>query len=186
VSTRTVVLSAAASNLIVVAAAYAVHGWNVAGAHAAARNSARLSALWFALAFAAPGLVRFFRGLPTPTTLVYSFFAAHLVHFLTVAVLLVRFEFSHVMQNPARAAAVVLGGFTLVLVAAVTAKPNASWSYRYLHKTALYAIFLIFFLAFARQSSNPLRALAAVLALSLFLRLASDLKLYSPRVKSAT
>ena len=65
-STRTVILSAAASNLVVVAAAYAVHGWNAAGAHAAARNSARLSALWFALAFAAPGLVRFFRSLPAP------------------------------------------------------------------------------------------------------------------------
>jgi hypothetical protein len=186
VSTRTVVLSAAASNLIVVAAAYATHGWNAAGAHAAARNSARLSALWFALAFAAPGLVRFFRSLPTPTTLVYSFFTAHLVHFFTVAVLLVRFDFSHVMQSPGPAAAVVLGGFTLVLVAAVTAKSTASWSYRYLHKTAQYAIFLIFFLAFARQSSNSLRTLAAVLALSLFLRLARDLKLYSARVKSAT
>ena len=80
-SPRTLILSAAASNLVVVAAAYAVHGWNAAGAHAAARNSARLSALWFALAFAAPGLVRFFRSLPAPTTLVYSFFAAHLVHF---------------------------------------------------------------------------------------------------------
>ena len=185
-STRTVILSAAASNLVVVAVAYAVHGWNAAGAHAAARNSARLSALWFALAFAAPGLVRFFRSLPAPTTLVYSFFAVHLVHFLTVSFLLVRFEFSHVMQTPGRAAAVVSGGFMLVLVAAVAAKPAASWSYRYLHKTALYAIFLIFFLAFARHSSRSLRTLAAVLALSLFLRLASDLKLYSPRVTSAT
>lgn len=78
------------------------------------------------------------------------------------------------------------GGFMLVLVAAVTAKPTASWTYRYLHKATLYVIFLIFFLAFARHSSTPLRALAAVLALSLFLRLASHLKLYSPRVKSAT
>jgi hypothetical protein len=180
-----VVLSATVSNLIVVVAAYAVHGWNAVGAHAAARNSARLSALWFALAFAAPGLVRFFGSLPTPATLVYSFFAAHLVHFLTVAVLLLRFEFSQVIQNTERAAAVVLGGFMLVLVAAVTAKPAASWSYRYLHKTALYAIFLIFFLAFVRQSSKPLRALAAVLAVSLLLRLTSDLKLHSSRVKSA-
>ena len=184
-STRTVVLSAAASNVIVVTATCVVHGWNAAGAHAAARNSARLSALWFALAFAAPGLTRLLRGLPAPATFVYSFFAAHCVHFVTVAVLLTTFDFLHVMQNPARAVAVVLGGFALVLLAAGTATPSAPWTYRYLHRTALYAIFLIFFFAFARHSSKPLRALAAVLALSLFLRLASDLKLYSSRVKSA-
>ena len=184
-STRTVVLSAAASNVIVVTATYAVHGWNAAGAHAAARNSARLSALWFALAFAAPGLTRLLRGLPAPATLVYSFFAAHCVHFVTVAILLTTFDFLHVMQNPARAVAVVLGGFALVLLAAGTATPSAFWTYRYLHRTALYAIFAIFFFAFVRQSSEPLRALAALLAMSFFLRVTSDLKLYPPRVKSA-
>jgi hypothetical protein len=185
VSTRTVVLSAAVSNVIVVTATCVLSGWNATGAHAAARNSARLSALWFALAFAAPGLTRLFGGLPAPATLVYSFFAAHCVHFATVAVLLTTFDFSHVMQNPTRAAAVVAGGFALVLVAAGTAIPSASWTYRYLHRTALYAIFLIFFFAFARHSSKPLRVLAALLAMSFFLRLASELRLDSPRVNSA-
>jgi hypothetical protein len=184
VSTRTVVLAAAATNLAVMAATFVVRGWNVAGAHAAARNTARLSALWFAVAFAAPGLVRFFRSLPAPATLVHSFFAAHVVHFVTVAVLLTRFEFSHVSKHPGRAAAVVLGGFVIVLVAALTATPRASRTYSYLHRAALYAVFLIFFGAFAAHPAKPLRALSVLLVLALFLRLSSGLKFYPVRVRS--
>jgi hypothetical protein len=75
------------------AATYVVRGWNAAAAHAAARNTARLSALWFAVAFAAPSLVRYFRSLPAPATLVHSFFAAHVVHFAAVTILLADFSF---------------------------------------------------------------------------------------------
>jgi len=185
VSSRTVVLGAVASNLAVVAGTYLVRGWNAAAAHAAARNTARLSALWFTVAFAAPGLVRFFRNLPAPATLVHSFFAAHAVHFAAVAVLLTRFEFSHVSQHPGRAAAVVLGGCLVVLVAALTAAPGPSRTYAYVHRATLYAVFLIFFLAFAAKSSKPLRAIAVLLALSLVLRLASALKFHPAQVKSA-
>jgi hypothetical protein len=181
---RIVVLSAAATNLALVAATYLVRGWNVAGAHAAARNTARLSVVWFAVAFAAPGLVRFFRSLPAPPTLVHSFFAAHAVHFGAVAVLLSRFEFSHVSQHPGRAAAVVSGGFLLVMVAALTATPRPSLTYFYLHQATLYVVFLIFFLVFVTRPNKPLRAVAVLLALSLFLRLAGVLKLHSPRAKS--
>jgi hypothetical protein len=185
VSSRPVLLGAVASNLAVMAATYVVRGWNAVGAHAAARNTARLSAIWFAVAFAAPGLVRFFRSLPAPATLVHSFFAAHAVHFAAVAVLLARFEFSHVLQHPGRAAAVVLGGFLLVLVAALTATPGPSRTYAYVHRATLYAVFLIFFLAFAANPAKPLRAVAVLLLLSLVLRLASDLKFNRARVRSA-
>jgi hypothetical protein len=186
VSTRTVVLSAAATNLAVIAVTYAVRGWSAVAAHAAARNTARLSALWFAVAFAAPGLVRFFHSFPAPATVVHSFFAAHIVHFAAVAILLTRFEFSHVSQHPGRAATVVLGGFLVVLVAALTATPRPSWTYLYLHRATLYAMFLIFFLAFVANQAKPLRAVAGLLALSIVFRLASGPRFYSAGVKSAS
>jgi hypothetical protein len=185
VRSRIVALGAAASNLAVVAVTYMVRGWNAAGAHAAARNTARLSALCFAVAFAAPGLVRLLRSLPTPETLVHSFFAAHAVHLGAVTILLTRFEFSHVSQQPGRTAAVVLGGFLLVLVAALTATPGPSWTYSYVHRGTLYAVFLIFFLAFVAHPTKPLRAVAVLLALSLVLRLASGLAFHSSRAPAA-
>jgi len=135
--------------------------------------------VWFAVAFAAPGLVGFFHSLPAPATLVRSFFAAHAVHFGAVAVLITRFEFSHVLQHPGRDAAVVLGGFLLVLVAALTATPGPSWTYSYLHQAMLYVVFLIFFGAFAMHPNKPLRAVAVLLVLALFLRLGGVRKLYS-------
>jgi hypothetical protein len=171
VSRKNVVVAGAATNLVVLATTYAVRGWNAAGAHAAARNTARLSALWFTVAFAAPGLVRFLRGLPAPATLVRSFFAAHAVHFGAVALLITRFEFSHATQHPARNAAVVLGGFLVVLIAALTATPGPSWTYSYLHRATLYTVFLLFFLAFAANRAKPLRAMDVLLILSLVVRL---------------
>jgi hypothetical protein len=179
-------LGAAASNLAVVGATYLVRGWNAAGAHAAARNTARVSALWFAVAFAAPGLVRWLRGFPAPATLVHSFFAAHAVHFAAVVVLLTRFEFFHLSQRPGHALAVVLGGFLIVLVTAVTATPAPSRTSSYLHRGMLYVVFLIFFLAFVAHPTKPLRSVAMLLVLSLFLRLTCGLKFFPARGKSAS
>jgi hypothetical protein len=185
-SSRIVILSAAAGNLVVMACTYLVRGWNDAGAHAAARNTARLSALWFAVAFAAPGLVRFFRSLPAPATLVHSFFAAHVVHFGAVVVLLMGFEFAHVSQHPGRAAVAVLGGFAIVLIMTLTATPGPSWTYTYLHRAALYAVFLIFFLVFVAHPIKPLRAVAVLLGVSLLLRLTAGMKFVSARMKTAS
>lgn len=78
------IYSAATLNCGVVLATTAVRGWNSAGIHAVARNSARFSALWFMVAFAAPGLVRFIRGLPSAATLLWAWCAAHMVHFASV------------------------------------------------------------------------------------------------------
>jgi len=84
---RIPILIAVAGKLTVWAASWAVYGWNVVGAHVAARNTARFSALWFLVGFALPGVSRWIRALPSGATLIRAFVAAHLVHFATVAAL---------------------------------------------------------------------------------------------------
>jgi hypothetical protein len=175
---------AAASNLSVALATLLFHGWNAAGAHAAARNTARFSSLWFMVAFAAPGLSRFIRVLPAGARLVQAFVAAHLVHFAVVAALIASFETAHLVQKPVASAAILIFGFSLVVGAGLTATPRAPRFYNALHTFTLYALFLIFFLAFALNAVKPLRLLAVPLALALILRLTSGWTLYTARVKS--
>src|SRR5690242_9467286 len=146
---------AAASNLSVAVATIALHGWNAAGAHAAARNTARFSSLWFMAAFAAPGLSRLVRGLPAGARLVQAVVTAHLV------------------QKPLASAAVLVFGFSLVVGAGLTATARGSRYYIVLHTLILYVLFLIFFLAFAQNAVKPLRLMAVPLALALLLRLIS-------------
>ncbi len=165
--------TAAASNLAVALATVAARGWNASGAHAAARNSARFSCLWFLVAFAAPGLARLARGVPAGAHLVQAFVAAHLVHFATVAALIAALERAHLAEKPGQAAAILLIGFSLVVGAGLTAIPRPSRLYSTVHRVTLYLIFLIFFLAFARNTVKPLRLLAVLLACALLLRLAA-------------
>ncbi len=175
---------AAASNLSVALATVALRGWNAAGAHAAARNTARFSSLWFMGAFAAPGLSRLIRGLPAGARLVQAFVAAHLVHFALVAALIATFETAHLVQKPFASAAILVFGFSLVVGAGVTATPRSSRFYSSVHKFTLYVLFLIFFLAFAQNAVKPLRLMAVPLALALILRLTSGWTFYTARVKS--
>jgi hypothetical protein len=174
---------AAAVNLLIAAATYIFRGWTVAGAHAAARNTARFSALCFMVAFAAPGLVRFLRALPDEARLVQSFFAAHVIHFVTVALLLWQFEPAHVSDHPIRALGVILFGFGIVTVTGLTAAARHSRLYTAIHKIAFYAVFLIFTLAFASNRVPALRLMAVGLGLALVLRLARGMNFY--RVKTA-
>jgi hypothetical protein len=187
---------AVGANLIVAIATYFLRGWNVAAAHAAARNTARFSALCFMLAFAAPGLARFTRAFPDEVRLVQSFFDAHTIHFASVALLLWRFEMVHVSEHPIRAAGVILIGFGIVALAGLTAgrdrrprpcditsAPRDSRLYTAIHKIALYAVSLIFFLAFASNRVPALRVMAVGLGLALVMRLTSGMKFY--RVKTA-
>jgi hypothetical protein len=74
----------------------------------------------------------------------------------------------------------------VVLAAALTATPRPSWTYSYLHRAALYAVFLIFFLAFVANPTKPLRAVPVLLAMSLILRLAGGVKFHSRQVQSVT
>jgi len=95
--------------------------WNSAGIHAVARNSARFSALWFMVAFAAPGLGRYIRGLPTVKTLLWAWCAAHMVHFASVRILLSIFERQHVEQHAVQNLLVVLIESSFVFDATLTA-----------------------------------------------------------------
>jgi hypothetical protein len=176
---------AVAGNCAVAAVTYAVRGWNGAAAHAAARNTARFSMMWLVVGFAAPGLVRFVRALPAETRLVQAFVSAHLVHFATVGLLLARFEWTHVTQNPLEVAAMVLIGAGIVITAGLTAPPRESRIYAGIHSVTLYLVFLIFFLAYVRHPVKPLRLLAIPLGIALLLRLTSRLTLYSARARAA-
>jgi hypothetical protein len=176
--------SAMASNVCVALGTIVFHGWNAAGAHAAARNTARFSSLWFMVAFAAPGLGRLVRGLPAGARLVQAFVAAHLVHFAVVGALIVSFETAHLAQKPLASAAILVFGFSLVVGAGVTATSRSRF-YRYLHTATLYVLFLIFSLAFGQNAVKPLRLMAVPLALALILRLTSGWTFYTARIKSS-
>jgi len=161
-----------------------VWGWNLAGCHAAARNSARFSALCFVIAFAAPGLMRFMRGLPSGATLLWAWLAAHLVHFASIAILFASFDRAHIAQHRGQTALVVLIGSSVVFGAALTIE-SLSPLRRMIHNVLLYAVFGIFTLAFAHNQVVLLRALAAALILALALRLTARLKAVETNSTSA-
>src|SRR5262249_32602369 len=140
VTTRIPIWIAVLGNGVVAAAALALYGWNKEGAHSAARSTARFSALWFMVGFAAPGLVRMVRALPAPVRMIQAFVAAHLVHFSAVMVVLA-FTSEHVSQNPVASAVAISVGFSLVAGAGLTAMPRASQLYTAIHRVTLYVIF---------------------------------------------
>jgi hypothetical protein len=87
-SGRSALMIAVAGNGMVACLSWAWYGWNMVGVHVAARNTARVSALWFMAGFAAPGLLRWIRGWPAEATLLQAFVAAHLVHYASVLAVL--------------------------------------------------------------------------------------------------
>jgi hypothetical protein len=72
---------AAVANIVVAIAAYLFYGWNVVGGAVAARNTARLSSVLFAVALASHFHSRYGRDY---VALIKVFIAAHIVHFGTV------------------------------------------------------------------------------------------------------
>jgi len=177
-----VICSAAIANCIVALVTLGISGWSLTGCHAAARNSARFSEMCFVIAFAAPGLVRLVHGLPSGATLLWAWFAAHLVHFASVAILFASFERPHIAQHPGQTALVVLIGSSLVFGTALTITSH-SRAGTVLHNVFLYAIFGIFTLAFARNQVVLLRVLAPVLILAFFLRLTAHFKPWRPTLR---
>ena len=175
---------AVAGNSLVCAVTFAIRGWNAGSAHAAARNTARFSMLWFIVGFGAPGVTRLVRTLPTEARLIQAFLAAHVVHFATVSILIATFGLAHLWQNPGRVAAIVLGGFAVVVVAGLTATPRTSWLYTTVHKFTLYFVFLIFFFVFVHNAVKPLRFLVVPLGLALIFRLTSNMSLSKLRNKA--
>ena len=75
------VLIATTANLVIALATYIYYGWNAIGGAVAARNTARFSALFFAVALAAHFHSRYGRDY---LALIKGFIAAHIVHFGTV------------------------------------------------------------------------------------------------------
>ena len=119
VSNRFLPSMVAAANAVVAGLTYAILGWSPAGAHAATRNTARFSAICFAIAFAGPALARFGRRFPSEAILILAFVAAQGIHFAAVIALLSIFERAHVAHNPLQTAVVFTVGFGLVLVGEV-------------------------------------------------------------------
>src|SRR5262249_52138672 len=169
------IVGAAIANCIGLLVTLRVEGWNLAGLHGAARNTARFSAMCFVFAFAAPWLMRFVRGFPSGTTLIWAWFSAHLVHFASVALLLLSFEQHRFVQHPGKTVLVVIVGFSVVVGAALTSVAH-SRIYRVMHTSLLYAIFVIFTVAIARDQIVWLRPLASALVLALALRLTARFK----------
>jgi hypothetical protein len=164
------------ANGAVAAATYAICGWNSLGAHAGARNTARFAMLWFITGFAAPGLTRYFHTLVSEVRLLQAFLAAQVVHFGTVAAVLASFPAAHMKEHPGRALAVIVIGSSLAFAAGLTPRPGSARVYRVIHTVGLYAVFAIFFLAFAGNRVKPLRALVALPAAALVLRMTGEFK----------
>lgn len=150
----------------------AVVGWNPAGVHAAARNTARFSSLWCAAALAAPGLNRVLGEL-AERRLIGAFVAAHSMHLASVAVLLLTFERAHILPHPVQSAAVVAVGSVIILVLALSSEGSQSFA-RAVRSIALYIASLIFFLAFYRNHVRSLRAIAMFFVVALVLRLSGS------------
>jgi hypothetical protein len=72
---------AAVTNSLLAIATYAYYGWNAVGAAVAARNTARFSSLFFAVALASHFHSRFGHDY---VPLIKAFVAAHIIHFATV------------------------------------------------------------------------------------------------------
>ena len=176
-SQRTLIISTAAVNALVSAISYTLYGWTAIGAHVAARSTARVSALIFALAIAQPGLARWMASLPSYVSLVYAFVAAHCVHFVDVATTLVLDRKHQLNQVPVTRDEVVFVGVLLVAIAGFTVTADRL-TLRALHALAITALFAIFMLAFTTHRLLPLRAVAVLLGLAAVLRIVA---LTSPR-----
>lgn len=173
--TRMTIWTALVGNLAIMGVTIFLWGWNSAGAHAAARSTARFSVLWFLAAFASPGIARWLQGFEE-ADLTLAFVTAHLVHFGVVGTLLVTFEARHLVQQPAQVVGVVIVGFFLVVGVGLTAHPRRSRGYMSAHSVFLYLVFTLFFLAFVRNPIRPLRFVSVLLGIALLVRLSGQFK----------
>jgi hypothetical protein len=181
VSDRKLLVLATISDVVVAAATYAFLGWNSAGAHSAARNTARLALFIFLLGFAQPGLSRLIVWLPTAAALIEAFVCAQAVHFATV-VIMVLLDKTHFLRHfSVPGILIVVIGASAVLVAGFTARRTESRTVRVLHQFLLYVIFLIFFADYLEHPEKSLRVIALVLAIGLVARIAGQL--YRPKLR---
>jgi hypothetical protein len=158
----------AAVSLLVAAATLLFWGWNPAGAHAAARYTARISLVWFALALSAPGLRRYWEAF-SPVSLTLAFLTAQTIHFTAVTVVLVGFDWQRAAGAPLRSALFIGVGAGLITLFGWASLGQPSAAKKVTLPIAGTLIFLIFFAAVVRHS-GPVRLLALPLIVALPLR----------------
>ena len=158
---------------------YAIIGWNSAGGHAAARNTARFSFLWFAFAFALPGLVRFHGAMPSETRAIQAFVSAHTIHYCAVLTMGYLAADSILRKGNRGSVLFVAIGFVLVLMVGLTSNPELARKYRRMNAILLYVVFLIFLVAYGKHPDHLLRSLLIPLLLALILRWSSRLTIYT-------
>jgi hypothetical protein len=170
VSDRKLVLAAAVCNVFIIVLCFAVYGANSAGAGAAARNTARFAICFFLTGFAAPGLRNWLPRYPQSASLIQAFVAAQMVHFCSVIVFQTKFA-AKPLQVGAPQIAVVLVGFSTVLVAGLTATPWPQSRIRSgVHVVSLYFIWLILAADYPKHPVKSLRLVVIPVILALVLR----------------
>jgi hypothetical protein len=119
-----------------------------------------------------PGVGRVLGNFPIETRLIHAFVAAHAVHYLSVATLLLAFERQLVGQHPGQAAGFISVGLLMLVVLALTASARQGIA-SMVRLTTLCGASVIFFLAFFRHSFLPLRGIALLIVIALAMRLMS-------------
>jgi hypothetical protein len=141
---KTRILMVAAANAAVAVATYVYVGFNAAGGAAAARNTARFSSVVFAVALA----THFHRRFGTRYILwLYSFVAAHLVHFGSVIAF---HALARQLANP-MFLGVAAGGSLLLAATALTTSRLPRF-----HTALVYVIWLSFMVALSSRLSQHL------------------------------
>lgn len=157
-------------NLLVIAACFAVYGWNPEGAGVAARATARFALCFFLAGFAAPGIRKWLPEYPEAAGLIQAFVAAQMVHFCAVIALHTKFATVPQDLSAARAGSIA-AGFTVVLAAGIAATTRSeSKSFRAARAALLYILWLIFVLVYARHRAHSFRPLEIGVVLALVLR----------------
>jgi hypothetical protein len=136
-TTKSAVALAVAVGAVGFAMPLLVHGAGAEGAVVAARQTARISAIFFSIA-----LARRSEALAGPR-MMYGFVAAHLVHFSSVAYVAVS-DVNHPLHQltPSSVTTMVLGG-TLLAAVALTTEARAKWA-QWLNNAAVYLVWALF------------------------------------------
>ena len=169
-------LLAIVGNLAVAAATYVYYGWNVVGGTVAARNTARFSAVFFAVALAAHFHRRFGRDY---LSLIRAFVAAHVIHFGTV---IAYHQILGKLGTPMFWAIASTGTALLAATALTMTKAPR------MHLVLTYVVWLAFMIAFGSnlmKRSVPEAPILVLLALAMTIHLMNAFSKNSAAVASA-
>jgi hypothetical protein len=123
---------------------------------------------------------------PTAASLVKAFVAAQCVHFVAVIVT-IALDNTHFLRHFSIGTVLTVGiGFSVVILAGLTATPRPSRLHNALHSISLYLIYPIFLLAYFKHPVKPLRVVALLLVIALVIRLKGLMTHTREPVKMAT